>query len=316
MDEKVSQDRVKQERLLNFAGWLHENHRRAVRNPTTGLTEFRFTREILDDVKALDAYSLERGEAGERAMIRDVKELRAFGLGLDWDSRTQEWVSQATPLTDAESRALATASLLVFVDDGNQDPTGYHVPGAALSSEGAEVIVRFGPEVDALIEAIGDRRSVTVEHRMKQRKVDPWHVFVSDGRWYLVGFDHEARGRRVFGLDVVTGVQPHAGKNMYQIPLENFEQIALSATDPDSWVDADPIEVQLVVDPRFVGRAEAILSAEATGSVNGSGWVEMTCMTRNVDSFLHRLWGLRTRVVVTSPEEVRQRVISGLKAMI
>ncbi len=311
----VNQDRAKQERLLNLAGWLYHKHRFQTRDHGKAYTEVRFTREDLGDVPALAAYGLDRGDAGEQAIYRDTGALEEFGVEVRWDPSRQTWVSRVFPLTDAECRALATAALQVLVEDGSSRADGYHVPGAGLSAEGAELIVAYAPMVDTLIEAVRTRSSVAVVHRGVERTVDPWHVFLTDGRWYVIGHDHDVGARRAFALDAIEFVRTETDEGSYQIPPEDFTSLGLAMIDPDRWVSSDPVEVTLEVDRRLSSRAEELLGAVPEPTIRSGDWVSMTCTVRNVDAFMSRLWGLRARAIVTGPQEIRSRVIDELREM-
>lgn len=311
----VNQDRAKQERLLKLAGWIYYRHRLQTRDRGVAYTEVHFTREDLGNVRDLETYSLERGEAGEKAISMDIAALRDFGVQVRWDPSAKAWASRVFPLTDEECQALATAALQVLIEDGSSSGDGYHVPGAGLSAEGAELIVAYAPMVDALVEAVRTRSPVTFAHRGAERTLDPWHVFLTDGRWYITGRDHDADARRVFALDAIDDLVTDGRPGSFQIPREDFTSLGHAIVDPDQWVDAEPVEVTLDVDRRIASRAEALLGAtpeEATGS---GEWVRMRCTVRNVDAFLSRLWGLRARTVVTGPPEIRSRVVSELRRM-
>ncbi len=314
--DMVNQNRAKQERLLNFAGWLHYRHNMAARPHGEGLTEVRFTREVFSNMSGFDAYALDRGDAGEKALGLDARALRDFGIDLRYDDNAKAWISRATPLTDDECRALANAALYVLIEDGSTSSEGYHIPGAGLSPEGAELIVAYAPVTDLLIEAIRTKSSVEVTHRGSKRTIDPWHVFMTDGRWYVVGRDHGADDRRSFAIDAITSAELNGRAGSFSIPRENFAELSRIAVDPDQWTASEPIEVTFEVDPRLVGRAEGLLGAERDSVTARSEWVPMTCTIRNIDAFLTRLWGLRARVVVTGPNTVRDRAIESLKEMV
>jgi len=311
----VSQDRIKQERLLNFAGWLHHRHSMATVPHGGAFTEVRFTRQGLVEVPALDTYVPARGDAGEQAMHRDSGDLRSFGIDLSYDGSAGVWVSRASPLSDQECRALANAALYVLIEDGSTSSDGYHIPGAGLSPAGAELIVAYAPVTDLLIDAIRTRSPVQITHRGTDRAIDPWHVFMTDGRWYVVGRDHGADDRRVFAIDAITDAEVAGPARSFSILTEDFDELSRTVVDPDRWTSAESVEVTLEVDPRLVGRAGTLLGAERASITTRSEWVPMTCTVRNLDAFLTRLWGLRARAVVTGPEAVRTRVILALREM-
>lgn len=312
----LNQDRAKQERLLNLAGWLYHKHRFLTPVPGGGFSEFRFTRDDLADIPALEYYSPDKGDASERAILRDATDLRGFGIDLRWVGSERAWASRVTPLNDAECRALAIAALQVLVDDGADTKDGYHVPGSALSADGAELIVSYAPITDFLIEAIKMRSTVRIAHRGRERVVDPWHVILSEGRWYLIGRDHDADQRRAFAVDAIKdwGVDDRSAG--YTLPRDDFGALASEILDPDNWVEAEPVEVTLEVHPRLVRRAQSLLGASVDRTTGRGEWVPMTCVVRNVDVFLGRLWGLRARAVVIGPSEIRDRVVVALREMV
>ncbi len=85
--------------------------------------------------------------------------------------------------------------------------------------------------------------------------MDPWHVFMLDGRWYVVGRDHEANDRRAFAIDAIEEVETIGPASSFQIPRSDWERDSRVITDPDEWEShVEPVEVLLEVDPRGTGR--------------------------------------------------------------
>ena len=311
----VNQDRAKQERLLNLAGWLHTKHNRETLVYGESFTEVRFERQDFRDVPALSAYSADT-DAADRMFYRDTADLALFGIEVLWVPAEQVWASRVTPFTDEEFRALAVAALSVLVEEGVSSGVSPHVPGAGLSVEGAELLIAYAPITDQIITAIQSRVTLIIEHRGLQRKVDPWHVFLTDGRWYLFGRDHRSDDRRVFALDAIDSVESVKDAPRFLIPKLDLDSVGRDAVNPDTWVDGDEITVDLQVDARLAARAENLLDATADGSESVNGWIPMTCTIRNVDAFIVRLWGLRARAVVISPPTVRAAVVRSLEEMV
>jgi proteasome accessory factor C len=74
------------------------------------------------------------------------------------------------------------------------------------------------------------------------RVVDPWALHVSEGAWYLQGFDLDADARRVFRLDRIAAVRPTGRPRAVAAP----EQL-----DPPRYVPGpDDLEVVLEATPR------------------------------------------------------------------
>ena len=178
------------------------------------------------------------------------------------------------------------------------------------------MIVAYAPTVDLLVEAVRTRSSVRFLHRGMERTIDPWHVFLLDGRWYVVGRDHGAEEQRVFAVDAIDALSVGDRTDSFEIPRSDWTRLSEVIRDPDEWTDGDAIDVVIRVDPRILGRAELLLGAEATGKEADDAWVEMTCTVRNVGAFMHRLWGLRARAVVVKPRQIRDAVVEYLHRIV
>lgn len=310
-------DAERHERLLRLAAWLHHRHLGLTRVAGKPYTEARFTREDLDDVPDLRTYGLAAGDAGEKALMRDSRALADFGLDLRWDPTTQEWISRATSLSDAERRALATAALSVVIEDVSTTVPGAHVPGAGVTPQAAEIVVGFAAEIDVAVEAIRTRSRLELTHRGRNRTIDPWSVLFRDGRWYVTGLDTERDAQRTFSFDGIEEMQPIGPPGAFTIPDADFEATALRVGEPDRWTsDGESVEVSLRVDTRFAGRAESLLGAVRTDETDESGHVPMAVRIANVDAFIYRLFGLRSRAVVVGPPAVREVVIDHLRDLV
>ena len=84
--------------------------------------------------------------------------------------------------------------------------------GTQSSDDGSsaiEVRVERGPahHLQVIQEALTARKQVEMEYRsasrdeLTTRRIDPWGLIATSGRWYLVGLDHRSEEERMFRLD-------------------------------------------------------------------------------------------------------------------
>lgn len=204
------------ERIVNLAFYLA-----AARRPVSA-------NEIAAHVAGYSAG--QSAEAFGRMFERDKDDLRAAGLVLTVDRtgdveryRCDEnaTFAETIDLTRLEAVELRTAAAAMLADDSfpftddlrpaiakvvaaTRRPAG-HADAIVPSASADESPVQQGAAVAELTRAVGDRKRVTFAYtgaqgRASNREVEPWGLFARDGRWYLVAFDPEADGVRVFAV--------------------------------------------------------------------------------------------------------------------
>ena len=77
--------------------------------------------------------------------------------------------------------------------------------------DGAAIKVRFedspADHMEVLQQALAEHKQVEIEYfsgsraEFSTRKVDPWGLVAAQGRWYLVGLDHNSNEERMFRVD-------------------------------------------------------------------------------------------------------------------
>jgi len=256
------------ERIVNLALYLAGAHR-----PVSGT-------EIAAHVAGYPAG--QSPEAFGRMFERDKEDLRAAGLviGLDRGGEVERYrldegatFSESLGLTPIEAMELRTAAAAMLADDsfpyaGDLRPAIAKVVAATRTPAGhADAIIPSasadespeaqGAAVAMLTGAVAARKRVTFDYvgaqgRGSQRTVEPWGLFARDGRWYLVAFDPEADGVRVFA-----------------VPRMSDTQVAPRPKTPDFEAPADFDVARYVVMPFQYGPkvAEAVvrLSGAAAG---------------------------------------------------
>jgi predicted DNA-binding transcriptional regulator YafY len=159
-----------------------------------------------------------------------------------------------------------------------------------------------------LLEACSAARRLRLSYRPgpgRERimEVDPWAVVLRHSRWYLLGWSHTARARRVLRVDRVTGIEPLPDR--FTPPRELDPLRVLEEHLSQGW--AHPVEVIIEASageaahwiPRSLGRLEA--SGE-TGSSR------LVATTDNPDWYARQLAAIPAPFRVVASGELRRAV--------
>lgn len=176
------------------------------------------------------------------------------------------------------------------------------------------------PAFDALWDATQKRRAVTFDYQRPgeephRRRLQPWGLVRSSGRWYVVGYDVDRAAERVFRLSRVRGRVSAVGKaGAYDVPPgTDVSAIAadLARRTPD--VEA----TVLVRQGAGVGlrRRAARVEEDVPGPDDESGWDRLVVTGPGSDLASEALTYGPT-VVVEAPEELRSEVLSRLRGIL
>lgn len=172
-------------------------------------------------------------------------------------------------------------------------------PGPWVVSTPAESLIRVAT-------AIRERRRLTFAYQShaasaeEQRQIEPYGVVHLDGRWYLVGRCLLRQALRTFRLDRVSG--PEVGDDHFE-PVAEFDVKAYlnrgmpfvqSRFKINVWVD-------LAVE---AARSQFSLHRVAIREDNGGTTLE--CGRDQLEPFAAMLLGLRCRIVVHQPPELKE----------
>lgn len=180
-----------------------------------------------EDCPSADAFS--------RMFERDKNELRDLGIpletgrvsGLDpiegYRINRDAYALPDIALTRAEAAAVAIAARLwespELIGATQGAVLKLRAAGVDVDPDAAVAISPTGPAglrgsedaLGTLLAAIAAGRAVQFRHRPSRtepaavRTVEPWGVVTAHGRWYLVGYDRDRDGTRVFRLSRVDG---------------------------------------------------------------------------------------------------------------
>ena len=82
--------------------------------------------------------------------------------------------------------------------------------------------IKVAQTYQVIAEAMGKGRTVQIDYYTAsrddhtRRKIDPYHLRLSEGSWYCIGFCHERKEERIFALDRIKSIR--ITDETYQIP--------------------------------------------------------------------------------------------------
>jgi proteasome accessory factor B len=298
-------------RLLNLYALLTETNR--------PLTAREIRRQLESDAEQSDA-------AFRRSFERDKEELRALGIEL----RVEEVITDADvpelgysvprsarsvrvpDLERDEAAALELAVSLVRLD-GADGAAGLWKVGAVGGDDGDHegiAAIPAHPQLGPLFTAVAEHRTATFGYRGKQRTVEPYRLDFARGRWYLLTYEPERGGGRMFRLDRMEGV-PTLG------PPGAFRPRSTAGADsvPEPWslpVD-DPVTARVAVDDTVAPIVRSLLGEEAVVEEHDGGSIIVELEVSHRDGFRSFVLGFLEHVEVLSPPDLRQHVIDWLE---
>jgi proteasome accessory factor B len=279
-------------------------------------------------------------EAFEKAFERDKEDLRELGVVIEVGSLDSYFDDEqgyrispdASSLPEIRFEADEAAVLGIAARAWEQHTLARATTEAMrkLAAQGVEVdasrldlvppsLRAEEPAFDACWEATQKRRVITFDYRRpgeeaSRRRLQPWGVVRSSGRWYVVGYDLDRQAERVFRLSRVQGKVSSTGKTAaYDVPAgTDVKAVAqrLVHRTPD-------IEATVLVRQRtgvaLRRRADAI-EEDVTGPDDGSAWDRLT-VSGQVHDLANSVLSLGSNAVVEAPDDLRADVISRLSGV-
>ena len=275
---------------------------------------------VVDRSDGCSRADIERDVPGYRGLSTDALEKQlqrdrsvvqqSLGINIEWSEPAQLYRIHPPYFTEKERTALIAAAAVVDVR-GIGDSLGTTELGGAIAQDAARIVVRVHPQVVDLRDAIAARRRVQFGYHGRGRDLDPYAIGMWHNRWYLVGHDHDAHEIRKYRLDrIETGPEDPAitatgEPGSYTIP-EDFDAAAALRMDPNAWGTDPPLVARVRVSrdqvPMFLG--------ELTGRVesNDANFAVIAVEVRDYESFVIRLLGFGTGVLLLDPPELVERM--------
>lgn len=175
------------------------------------------------------------------------------------------------------------------------------------------------PAFDACWEATQKRRVITFDYRRpgeqpSRRRLQPWGVVRSSGRWYVVGHDLDRGAERVFRLSRMQGTVTMTGKTAaYDVPVGTDVQAVahrLVHRSPD-------VEATVLVRQRAaVGlrRRASAVEEDVAGPDAHTAWDRLT-ISGQVHDLANSVLALGSGAVVEAPDDLRADIVSRLRGV-
>lgn len=278
-------------------------------------------------------------EAFEKAFERDKDDLRELGVVIEVGSLDAYFEDEpgyrisadATSLPEITFEADEAAVLGLAARTWEQHTLARATAEALrkLTAQGVDVdasrldlvpttLRADEPAFETFWEAAQKRRVVHFDYRRPgeapaERRVQPWGVVRSSGRWYAVGYDLDRQAERVFRLSRVTGTVAMVGKNAaYEIPEDADIQAVAQRMHPR----APDVTASVVVRQGSgidLRRRALHIEEDVSGPDDSSGWDRLRISGQQRD-LVPQLLSLSTVAVVESPAELRDAVVRRLRA--
>lgn len=225
--------------------------------------------------------------------------------------RLADYFSRPLRLTPAEG-LLLYAGAQALTAAGVGDAALDRAVGRLEQALGPDALSRVSVELEGAGELATIREAITARRRLHlvyyahsrdettERDVDAWALFLSSGRWYLVGWCHKVGDERIFRLDRIRSV------SMLETPAEVPDDVDLSRYETLYAQGANDVEVTLELGPsvaRWMAESYPLSSTETLDD----GWVRVR-LTAGGTAWLEKLLlRLGPQVRAVNPPELADR---------
>jgi proteasome accessory factor C len=226
--------------------------------------------------------------------------------------RMADYFSRPLRLTPAEGLLLysgAKALAAVGVADESLEKALARLEEAL----GRDVLGRVSVELENASDLAAVREALTRRHRLHlvyyshskdevtERDVDPWALFASGGRWYLVGWCHRVQDERIFRLDRIREVR------ILDLPSEVPADLDLTKYESIYVQGAGAIPVTVDVAPQAASWISEYYPLDSQETLN-DGWIRIRLSAGGTAWLERLLLRLGSQARVVEPAELGQRV--------
>jgi proteasome accessory factor B len=174
------------------------------------------------------------------------------------------------------------------------------------------------PAFEAMWQATVHRTPVRFDHiragetEPRTRHLQPWGVVTAQGRWYVAGLDTDRGEPRMFRLSrIVSSVTADGDPGSYSVP-EGTDLRALSETLAPRRPDRTAVVLARPGAANGLRRRAEVSATGVTGPDGTLGWDELQVPYVSESDFAGELLGYADAVVVESPAELRDAVVTRL----
>lgn len=168
------------------------------------------------------------------------------------------------------------------------------------------------PNLVALFAAVSDRRPVTITYRDVVRRVDPYRLDFTRGRWYLTGFDHVRAEERNFRVDRIDGPVSAGPARGFARPATRVPGARLA---PWQLGEADARLALVLVDADHAAAARAAVGPGAVVVEHDDGAIVIELEVTNPPGFRSFVLGFLDHAEVLEPPDLRAEIVSWLEGI-
>ena len=205
-------------------------------------------------------------------------------------------------LTEEEVTALNFAIASIDILDGLTEGEAMRKLGGYEESETSNILKvenRDVGDVSELFDSIARRRKISFMYGNKNRKVEPWRLEFTNGRWYLTGRNIPEYKTKTFRVDKIADLESENNDESYDIPV-NPPRVNLK---PWSYGDEEAIKTTIRIDSDLLDWARTSLEIDIEIEQSGSGVA--TIEVNNREAFFARLTLLLDHAEIITPDEMR-----------
>jgi len=277
-------------------------------------------------------------EAFERAFERDKDSLRQIGAVIEVGSADAYFDDELGYRIPTEQTSLPElrfesdeAAVLGLAAQVWQQATLAKATGRALAKlkgQGVEIdpsrlevmapsISADEPAFEPLWDATGKRRQVSfpyqraTETEPATRRVQPWGLVRSSGRWYVVGHDVDRGEERVFRLSRIVGAVKPTGKSAAYVVPPGTDVRALARRLSPSFPS---VRAEVLLRPG-TGVGLRRLAEAVTLDSAGSGW-DVVVVDGPTQQLADEILTYGPDAVVQSPQALREEIVERLRAVV
>ncbi len=284
-------------------------------------TKLPLTRAQIRD--RIDGYPTDSDMAFERMFERDKKVLRELEIPLRTQKLSEahddvegyiiedsEWMMDDLVLSPAE-RVLVSLAAHAW-GDVQMGKYARDAAAAIGAIDEPQLDFRFGisgnqTHAPAILDAIARKKGISFMYQGRGvdeaslRQVDPWRLLVTDGSWYLIGYDHGKSAQRTYKLARI-----HGGIAVTANDITHDKPTGFNAHDVISdWRETDEMRVAQVRVANDDGASIRLIASEIEQTDDGD---VITVNYWSEDSLARKIAAMCDRVEVLSPVELRMAV--------
>lgn len=312
------------ERLVNLALYLA-----AAREPVTAA-------DVRDEV-----YGYPDGQeeaAFLRMFERDKDDLRRMGFSIESDESGRYRLdvsgtyASSVDLTPTEAASIRVAGTAFLDDPSFPFPDDLRLALAKISAASARTSVsalivdedpeRQGSTVAALSEAVESCKTVALLYadaagRQSNRTLQPYGLFVHDGRWYLVARDPAKDAVRTFAVARMSEVNPNRTKPRSPDfePPADFDVSAFVAL-PFQIGEDPPFEAVVRFAPEIAWRATGVASSHGTITRGADGSADWTVNVSSASRFAAFIIENGPGLKIIEPRTMNADIVDGLSRVV